>query len=104
MADKNIIPLLSVGYDEDADSLVFECENKETAILYISQGIIEEMIDDNNTPVSFLFSLVLHLMAQDRSETIERDFQKNLKKFLPIYRSEYDRLSTAANITMKEEQ
>ena len=80
--------LLKVSYDEKGDTVV-DIPDSENAVMALTNYIGANLRKQNQQPLDVLFSVVLHLCAQDLSGEFEKQFIKNLKATTPQYRDGY---------------
>ena len=80
--------LFKVSYNEKGDTVV-EMPNSDDAVMALTNHIHSEIRKSNTEPLDLLFSVVVHLLAQDLSGGFEKQFIKNVKDTTPQYREGY---------------
>lgn len=80
--------LFKVSYNEKGDTVV-EMPNSDDAVMAITNHIHASIRQNNTAPLDVLFSVVVHLLAQDLSGGFEKQFIKNVKETTPQYREGY---------------
>ena len=106
MSDKEtkLLPILEVNWDDKNQALQFVCDDTDSAVLLIAEGIVQGLKQNQDGPLNALLAILLHLFAMESSGKLEREFMNNLKKFLPEYRKQYEMINLAGETTMQEEQ
>ena len=80
--------VLKVSIDENGNTVV-DIPNNDEACMHITNYIWENIRKNDTGPLDVLFSIVVHMLAQNLDMRFEKQFINNLKETTPQYREGY---------------
>lgn len=74
----------------DEDGTTAEYDNTDDVVMSLADWVTQSILLKDNEPMSILFSVIVHVLARNRSSEFEEEFVENLKKSVETYRKGYE--------------
>lgn len=74
----------------DENGITAEYDNTDDVVMNFADWVTQSLLLKDNEPMSILFSVIVHVLARNRSSEFEEEFVENLKKSVETYRKGYE--------------